>query len=83
MNEPGCKFFEGAERNDEGNLTIDKVKIKEGYYRHSRYTAQTFRCLHPKACVGTADPSSGNLEDVRLESDELCRVGFTGDASSR
>ena len=73
-----CKIFEGAKGTDERNLTIDKVKIKEGYYRHSRFTAQTFKCRHPKACAGTADPSSGKVEDLRLESDELCRAGFTG-----
>ena len=80
---PGCKVPEGAELNDEHNLTIDKVKIKEGYYRHTRFTAQTFVCRHPKACAGTADPNSDDVEDIRLEGDELCRVGFTGNGTWR
>ena len=57
-----CKLPEGAVLTDERNLTIDKIKIKEGYYRHSRYTAQTFVCRHPKACTGTADPNSDDVE---------------------
>ena len=75
----GCKVPEGVERDDEKILTISKVKIMEGYYRHSRYTAQTFECRHPKACAGTStDPYSDDVEKMRLEGDELCRVGFTG-----
>ena len=74
-----CKVFEGAVFSDDMNMTIDKLVIKKGYYRHSRYTAQTFVCRHPKACAGTStDPKSDDMEDMRLEGDELCRVGFTG-----
>ena len=74
-----CRVPEGAELNDEMNLTINKLQIKPGYYRHSRFTAQTFVCRHPKACAGTStDPNSDDVEDMRLEGDELCRVGFTG-----
>jgi hypothetical protein len=75
----GCKVPEGTTRDDENNMTISKLKIKKGYYRHSRYTAQTFECRHKKACAGTStDPDSDAVEDMRLEGDELCRVGFTG-----
>ena len=73
-----CNIFEGAKGTDERNLTINKIKIKEGYYRHTRFTAQTFVCRHPKACAGTMNSDSDDIEDVRLEGDELCRVGFTG-----
>ena len=63
--------------------TIESVRIKEGFYRHSRASAQTFECRHPKACAGTStDPQSDDVEDMRLEGDELCRVGFTGESWS-
>ena len=79
-----CKVPEGAVLNDERNLTIDNLIIKKGYYRHSRHTAQTFVCRHPKACAGTStDPDSDDVEDMRLEGDELCRVGFTGASFSK
>ena len=60
------------------NITNATTHPHYGYYRHSRFTAQTFKCRHPKACAGTADPSSDKVEDLRLEGDELCRTGFTG-----
>lgn len=59
--------------------TIESIRINEGYYRHTRARAQTFECNHPVACAGTStDPDSDDVEDVRLEGDELCRIGFTG-----
>ena len=60
--------------------TIESIMIEEGYYRHSRATAQTFECKHPEeACAGTStNPNSNDVERMRLEGDELCRVGFTG-----
>mmetsp|Transcript_106080 Transcript_106080/g.306893 ORF Transcript_106080/g.306893 Transcript_106080/m.306893 type:complete len:646 (-) Transcript_106080:221-2158(-) len=59
--------------------TIESMRIKDGFYRHSRASAQTFECRHPNACAGTStDPESDDVEKMRLEGDELCRVGFTG-----
>ena len=78
---PGCVVPEGANLNDEKNLTLATIKIVPGYYRHSRRTAQTFVCKHEKACAGTSmDPDSDDSEDRRLEGDELCRAGFTGNS---
>ena len=60
--------------------TKDSITIKEGYYRHSRTTAQILECRQPKGCAGTStDPESDDVEDMRLEGDELCRAGFTGE----
>ena len=60
--------------------TVDSIRVKKGYYRHSRASAQTFECRHPKACAGTStDPGNDDVEKMRLEGDELCRVGFTGE----
>ena len=60
------------------NLTIDKVKIKEGYYA----TPAT----RPRpSCAGTRRPAQARRTKtatwrIRLEGDELCRVGY-GDGS--
>jgi len=61
--------------------TKDRLTIKEGYYRHSRTTAQILECKQLKGCAGTStDPDSDDVEGgMRLEGDELCRAGFTGE----
>ena len=76
-----CECPEGAEC--ELDSTIETISIEQGYYRHTRSTAQVFECKHAEACAGTStDPDSDDVEDMRLEGDELCRVGFTGETRS-